>query len=327
MLKNGTLLKVSPELIQALKNALDLRYLPLIQQANRRQRRQLLNDDVAQPDLEHPFKIQLFSELDEKEQSVQKIRVAGGPVLAYDQRYTSPAQVFDLGEGGHVHLVVWVNSYHMNITQMEVHYGKDLLYFIEKDEFGDKYAFPLGVVTVTDGLVGIEQLQHSSIVTPFRREYIPLIDESLSALLKIEDDVPPYAKFTLQEDPMYGAPDSEKDDAYLKQRNGTLGWNIGGTTDIKVHESLSALLEVNEHGELCLAAAEENRKGGMVLSVNSNNDAVEWITVSGGVAEIGVITSSPDDGSGAAKWAPITLSSDGSYTISGPSEEVILPEY
>lgn len=47
MLKNGTLLKVSPELIQALKNALDMRYLPLIQQASHRQRRALaLSDDV-----------------------------------------------------------------------------------------------------------------------------------------------------------------------------------------------------------------------------------------------------------------------------------------
>jgi hypothetical protein len=95
-----------------------------------------------------------------------------------------------------------------------------------------------------------------------------------------------------------------------------------------VHESLSALLEVNEHGELCLAAAEENRKGGMVLSVNSNNDAVEWITVQGGGdGAIGVITSSPEDGAGEARWAPVTLNNDGSYTISGDSVKVIIPGY
>ena len=94
--------------------------------------------------------------------------------------------------------------------------------------------------------------------------------------------------------------------------------------ELDIHESLQQLLCFNESGQLALPKGVD---AGKVLAVNSSGDAVEWITVSGGVAEIGVITSSPDDGSGTAKWAPITLSSDGSYTISGPSEDVILPEY
>ena len=53
MLKNGTLLKVNPELIQALKNALDLRYLPLIQQARRQHRALALSDDVEAPSTEY----------------------------------------------------------------------------------------------------------------------------------------------------------------------------------------------------------------------------------------------------------------------------------
>lgn len=93
---------------------------------------------------------------------------------------------------------------------------------------------------------------------------------------------------------------------------------------LDIHESLQPLLCFNESGQLALPKGVD---AGKVLAVNSSGNAVEWITVSGGVAEIGVITSSPDDGSGTAKWAPITLSSDGSYTISGPSEDVILPEY
>lgn len=81
MLKNGTLLKVSPELIQALKNALDLRYLPLIQQA-RRQRRSLITDDVESQAAEYEyngyFKVIWDNEVDDEGNIQKRVKIIDG---------------------------------------------------------------------------------------------------------------------------------------------------------------------------------------------------------------------------------------------------------
>ena len=107
-----------------------------------------------------------------------------------------------------------------------------------------------------------------------------------------------------------------------------------GEAKVKIHESLSKLLAVNDDGELALAQNPLNINGesraGKVLAVNSDDNAVEWITVEGGGggATLGVITSGGGS-AGAATWQPVILSSDGSYTIdtSAPAVSVIIPRF
>lgn len=286
----------------------------------------------------HPFKVSLITVTDSEDpedEPVHRIRVESGPVIAYDRCVYSPWQEFEIGPGGYIYLLMTANRYKLVVADLEVYYGEKSMSYQHEivPGAGYRYAFPIAEVEVSEeGAVTIRQKQFSTLVTPFTREYIPTIHESLAPLLFIDDTEIPYMQFKLQEREDLGAP-HERDEVYLRQHKGKLEWwlEFKGAAQVKIHESLSKLLEINDDGELALAQNQPNNNGesraGKVLAVNAYDNAVEWITVSGGVAEIGVITSSPDDGSGTAKWAPITLSSDGSYTISGPSEDVILPEY
>lgn len=120
MLKNGTLLKVSPELIQALKNALDLRYLPLIQQA-RRQRRSLITDDVEAVDTGYNgyFKVVWDNEVDEAGNvTKRRVKVINGAdpesgiagYLYIASAHTVNAQTLELLADSYVYFIVWYNG-------------------------------------------------------------------------------------------------------------------------------------------------------------------------------------------------------------------------
>lgn len=292
--------------------------------------------DGGAPELDHPFKVSLITVADSEGSPVRRIRVESGPVIAYSLCVFSPWQEFAVGAGGYIYLLMTADRYNLVVADLEVYYGEvPLLY---RHDYvagrGYRYAFPIAEVEVSeDGSVTIRQKQFSTLVTPFMREYIPTIHESLAPLLDINDENIPYMQFKLQQREDLGAP-KETDEVYLRQHESKLEWlEVEGEAKVKIHESLSKLLEVNDDGELALAQNPLNINGesraGKVLAVNSDDNAVEWITVEGGGgAALGVITSGGGS-AGAATWRPVIVSSDGSYTIdtSAPAVSVIIPRF
>ena len=288
------------------------------------------------PELDHPFKVSLITVADSEGAPVRRIRVEGGPVIAYSFCVYSPWQEFEIGPGGYIYLLMTADQYNLDVVDLEVYYGEESLSYQEEyvPGRGYRYAFPIAEVEVSEeGTVTIRQKQFSTLVTPFTREYIPTIHESLAPLLFIDEAEIPYMQFKLQDREDLGAP-REKDEVYLRQNEGKLEWSeFEGEAKVKIHESLSKLLEINDDGELALAQNPPNINGesraGKVLAVNADDNAVEWITVAGGGnAALGVITSGGGS-AGAATWQPVIVSSDGSYTIdsSAPAVSVIIPRF
>jgi hypothetical protein len=173
----------------------------------------------------------------------------------------------------------------------------------------------------------VHQHQLGDIILPFRADYVPEIDPSLAPLIAIDENVKaPFVNLKLQDKIEKGAP-KEESDVFLNQKSGVLRWGEV-PADVKVHESLANLIAVNEDGELALPL--DNVKPGQVLTVSADGVAVEWSVASGGggSAALGVITvAGANDGYGTAKWKPVVLASDGTYTVDGSASEqtVIIP--
>ena len=314
MLKNGTLLKVNPDLIQALKNALDLRYLPLIQQANRRQRRTLPQEEVAE--IDHPFKLTLMGE---------RYKITGGYVFGYDtSTYLRDAEFDVANDGAIVNIAVEPDVINHDV-RARFDFGRRSYYE------NSVYYYPLAEIKENGEVI---QYQVGNLVTPFRRTYFPIIKGSLNSLIKVVEGEGDEVKFWLRK-----KDDSVEDEgtrwfgAAANQHLCTdddeeLCWKTTEAADVKVHESLANLIAVNDDGELALPL--DNVKPGQVLTVSADGVAVEWSVSSGGggSAALGVITvAGANDGYGAAKWKPVVLASDGTYTVDGSASEqtVIIP--
>ena len=158
--------------------------------------------------MQHPFKLTL---------SGDRFRVEGGYVFGYNDRKNLASQEFPAGSGSlYFYIEVTPSSIDQAISAKIVCSAKK-----EYCEQGTYY-FPIAeVLAGEDGKRTLTQHQFGNLITPFRRNYIPVIDTSLQPLLKVKEGEGDEMKFMLQDGPT--GPDGNQH--LCTKRNGDLYWH------------------------------------------------------------------------------------------------------
>ena len=129
----------------------------------------------------HPFKVTV---------SGNTYRITGGYVFGYDESFYVEDGEYELGTGGaFIYLTVEPDSVHRQIKA--------------RFSFGSRsyrevgvYNYPLAKISETGEVI---QYQVGNLVTPFRRNYFPIIKGSLNSLIKVVEGEGDEVKFWLQE--------------------------------------------------------------------------------------------------------------------------------
>ena len=157
----------------------------------------------AETALAHPFKVTV---------SGDKCLVSGGYVMGYMDKKQVADTAFPADGAAFVYLAVTPNATDQTI-QVRIECGAKHDY-VENDV----YYFP--VAEIADGKV--IQYQFSSLITPFRKNYIPVIDTSLQCLLKVKEGEGDEMKFMLQDGPQ--GPNGNQH--LCTKKNGDLYWHL-----------------------------------------------------------------------------------------------------
>ncbi|MBR2434938.1 MAG: hypothetical protein IKB22_05650, partial [Lentisphaeria bacterium] len=165
-------------------------------------------DGIVGGAIDHPFKLTL---------SGDKFRVEGGYVFGYNDRKNLASQEFPAGSGSlYFYIAVTPSSIDQAISAKIVCSTQK-----EYCEQGTYY-FPIAeVLAGDDGKRTITQHQFGNLITPFRRNYIPVIDASLQCILKVKEGEGDEMKFMLQDGPT--GPDGNQH--LCTKRNGDLYWH------------------------------------------------------------------------------------------------------
>lgn len=291
---------------------------------------------IKSDSINHPFKVSVSGTV---------CTITGGYIFGYNIHKVVPDTQYTITENTkYIYLQIFTQQEDLLFSYSYAGSDKEIPYATNVSATGGTYSYPLAYLKESeDGSAVWVQGQYGNIILPFTRSNMIRIAGSMNCLLQASyvhgiDYIDLSLREADGEDAFgvkYKAPTAFQKLTTTDGGSGSFGTGVflkweddkESKTEIKINESLSNLLSVNDDGELTLS---ETAPAGRLLAVNALGDAVEWITVeagSGGAA-LGVITvAGANNGYGVATWKPVVLASDGTYTADGSasSQTVIIP--
>ena len=171
------------------------------------------NNVGYEADLSHPFKVTV---------SGDKCLVSGGYVTGYSEKMWVADTAFPADGAAFVYLAVTPKVIDHAI-HARIEYGAKHDY-MENHGGEDVYFFPVAeIISDENGRRTVVQFQIGNLVTPFRRNYIPVIGDSLKCFLMVKEGEGDEMEFMLQERET-GGPDGNQH--LCTKKNGDLYWHL-----------------------------------------------------------------------------------------------------